>query len=54
MSNVIPFNQPKKQLPTCAFCKKPVTRGKFIQESPDKPAICFACVAKCNELLKND
>lgn len=53
VSNIIGFTLKKEKeiVDKCSFCKKPIVRGKTIQESNTSPAICFDCVGRCNELL---
>jgi len=49
--NIIPFTIEVKK-DKCAFCFEPLIKGKYIQSDVTQPAICFECVLKCNELLK--
>lgn len=50
MSEVISFKD--KSPPVCAFCKKPKSKDNPLIGEEGKPHICYRCVKRCNELLK--
>ena len=54
--NIIQFKVPKEYplVTACSFCKKPLVKGRFLQAEPIRPAICFGCVAVCNDLLEKE
>lgn len=47
-----PKPQPKAKIVTkCAFCQKPLIKGKHVQSEETDPAICFDCIKVCSGLI---
>lgn len=45
-------HQKKKIVTKCAFCQKPLIKGKHVQSEETEPGICFDCIKVCSGLIE--